>query len=127
MARKVETTLVDDMTGDAADETVRFSLDGVEFEIDLSANNAGVLRDILADYANAGRKVGKPAAVSKAVASGVTRSSMRIHATPLAVRNVSLDSPGLSANAARTTRGSNPRPDTYPSVCESGPLSMSPP
>jgi hypothetical protein len=59
MARKVETTLVDDMTGEAADETVRFGLDGVEFEIDLSANNAGVLRDILADYANAGRKVGK--------------------------------------------------------------------
>ena len=59
MARKVETTLVDDITGDAADETVSFGLDGVEFEIDLSANNAGVLRDILADYANAGRKVGK--------------------------------------------------------------------
>jgi hypothetical protein len=64
MARKVETTLVDDMTGDAADETVSFGLDGVEFEIDLSANNAGVLRDILADYANAGRKVGKRTAGS---------------------------------------------------------------
>jgi hypothetical protein len=47
MARKVETTLVDDMTGDAADETVSFSLDGVEFEIDLSAHNAGILCDIL--------------------------------------------------------------------------------
>jgi hypothetical protein len=64
MARKVETVLVDDMTGDVADETVSFGLDGVEFEIDLSANNAGVLRDILADYANAGRKVGKRPAVS---------------------------------------------------------------
>jgi len=64
MARKVETTLVDDMTGDAADETVSFGLDGVAFEIDLSANNAGVLRDILADYANAGRKVGKRTDVS---------------------------------------------------------------
>ncbi|MGB7795062.1 MAG: Lsr2 family protein [Pseudonocardiaceae bacterium] len=63
MVRKVETTLVDDMTGEAADETVRFGLDGVEFEIDLSANNAGVLRDIVADYANAGRKVGKRIAV----------------------------------------------------------------
>lgn len=48
MARKVETTLVDDMTGDAADETVSFGLDGVEFEIDLSENNAGILRGILA-------------------------------------------------------------------------------
>jgi hypothetical protein len=64
MARKVESTLVDDMTGDPADETVSFGLDGVEFEIDLSENNAGVLRDILADYANAGRKVGKRTAAS---------------------------------------------------------------
>ena len=63
MARKVKTTLVDDMTGEAADETVSFGLDGVEFEIDLSANNAGVLRDILADYADAGRKVGKRTAM----------------------------------------------------------------
>jgi hypothetical protein len=64
MARKVETTLVDDMTGDTADETVSFSLDGVEFEIDLSAHNAGILRDILEDYAKAGRKVGKRTPVS---------------------------------------------------------------
>ncbi|MDT7595675.1 MAG: hypothetical protein QOJ06_1221 [Pseudonocardiales bacterium] len=64
MARKVKATLVDDITGDAAVETVNFGLDGVEFEIDLSANNAGILRDIFADYANAGRKVGKRAAVS---------------------------------------------------------------
>ena len=64
MVRKVKTTLVDDITGDTADETVSFTLDGAEYEIDLSANNAGVLRDILSDYANAGRKVGKAAAVS---------------------------------------------------------------
>ncbi len=64
MVRKVETTLVDDMTGDAADETVSFSLDGIEYEIDLSENNAGVLRDIFVDYANAGRRVGKRTAVS---------------------------------------------------------------
>ena len=64
MLCKVKTTLVDDMTGDTADEKVSFTLDGAEYEIDLSANNAGVLRDILSDYANAGRKVGKAAAVS---------------------------------------------------------------
>jgi hypothetical protein len=64
MAHKVKATLVDDITGDAAVETVNFGLDGVEFEIDLSANNAGILPDIFANYANAGRKVGKRAAVS---------------------------------------------------------------
>ena len=101
MARKVETTLVDDMTGDAADETVRFSLDGVEFEIDLSANNAGVLRDILADYANAGRKVGKPAAVS----NGRSRPS----ATPAGIVSTPLRSahgPAKLAGRCRTVVGS---------------------
>lgn len=56
MARKTIVELVDDLDGSAADETVRFGLDGKELEIDLSANHAGVLRDILSDYVAAGRK-----------------------------------------------------------------------
>jgi hypothetical protein len=101
MARKVETTLVDDMTGEVADETVRFGLDDVEFEIDLSANNAGVLRDILADYANAGRKVGKRTAVS----NGRSRPS----ATPAGIVSTPLRSahgPAKLAGRCRTVVGS---------------------
>jgi hypothetical protein len=35
MAQKVEVSLVDDLSGETADETVSFSLDGVQYEIDL--------------------------------------------------------------------------------------------
>lgn len=59
MAQKVLVELIDDLDGSTAEETVTFGLDGSEMEIDLSANNAGVLRDILGDYVRAGRKVTK--------------------------------------------------------------------
>jgi hypothetical protein len=64
MAQKVITSLIDDVTGEQADETVHFGIDGIEYEIDLTANNAGILRDILADYISAGRKASKTPAGS---------------------------------------------------------------
>jgi hypothetical protein len=57
MARKVQTFLIDDLDGSEADGTIRFGLDGVDYEIDLNAAHAGELRDILASYAAAGRKI----------------------------------------------------------------------
>jgi nucleoid-associated protein Lsr2 len=50
--------LVDDIDGSEADETVSFALDGVEFVIDLSADNAGKLRDTLAEYVGHARRTG---------------------------------------------------------------------
>jgi len=41
MAQKVTVELEDDLDGSPADETVRFGLDGTEYEIDLSEKNAG--------------------------------------------------------------------------------------
>lgn len=59
MAKKVTVTLVDDFDGDGpADETVEFSIDGVSYEIDLSAKNAKKLRDELKQWIDAGRRVG---------------------------------------------------------------------
>ena len=58
MATKVLTTLQDDIDGSAAVETVRFGLDGVEWEIDLSERNANRLRNSLSDFIAHGRKVG---------------------------------------------------------------------
>lgn len=58
MAQKTLVILEDDLDGGAADETVSFSLDGVAYEIDLSAKNAGKLRDGLATYVGSGRRVG---------------------------------------------------------------------
>jgi hypothetical protein len=58
MAQKVEVLLLDDLTGEKADETVSFALDGVQYEIDLSAGNAAKLREGLAPFTEAARKIG---------------------------------------------------------------------
>ena len=47
MAQKVQTLLVDDIDGSAADGTVRFGLDGTDYEIDLNSDHAQALRDAL--------------------------------------------------------------------------------
>jgi nucleoid-associated protein Lsr2 len=59
MARRVEVHLIDDIGGGKADETVRFGLDGVNYEIDLSAKNAGQLRSAFAKYVGAGTRLGR--------------------------------------------------------------------
>lgn len=58
MAQKVTVSLVDDLTGDEADETVSFGLDGKNYEIDLSSRNAEKLRGALADFVAAARRPG---------------------------------------------------------------------
>ena len=47
MAQKVQTLFVDDLDGSEAEGTVRFGLDGTEYEIDLNAKHATQLRDAL--------------------------------------------------------------------------------
>ncbi|MBB1254282.1 histone-like nucleoid-structuring protein Lsr2 [Streptomyces alkaliterrae] len=59
MAQKVQVLLVDDLDGGEADETVTFALDGKSYEIDLNAENAGKLRDALAEFVKAGRRTGR--------------------------------------------------------------------
>jgi Lsr2 len=58
MARKVVVSLIDDSDGKPADETVQFALDGVSYEIDLSAKNAKKLRADLQPWVDAGRRIG---------------------------------------------------------------------
>ncbi|HEX3787646.1 MAG TPA: Lsr2 family protein [Pseudonocardiaceae bacterium] len=58
MAQKVTVTLVDDVDGSQAEETVEFGLDGATYQIDLSGKNAGRLRDALADYVDHARRAG---------------------------------------------------------------------
>jgi hypothetical protein len=58
MAQKVQVLLVDDIDGGSADETVTFGLDGVTYEIDLTAAHATELRDALAQWVGHARKVG---------------------------------------------------------------------
>jgi hypothetical protein len=58
MAQKVQTLFIDDIDGGDADGTVRFALDGAEYEIDLSAKHGDEMRDALRDYIAHARKVG---------------------------------------------------------------------
>ena len=58
MATKVLTTLQDDIDGSDATQTIRFALDGIEYEIDVSDRNANRLRNSLSDFIAHGRKVG---------------------------------------------------------------------
>ena len=57
MAQRVEIQIIDDLDGGRGDETVLFSYEGKQYEIDLSSKNAKKLRDTLGRYASAGRKV----------------------------------------------------------------------
>jgi Lsr2 len=57
VAQKVQTLFIDDLDGSAVEGTVRFGLDGTEYEIDLNAEHAQQLRDALAAYVRAGRRV----------------------------------------------------------------------
>ena len=66
MAQKIQTLFIDDLDGSAAEGTVRFGLDGAEYEIDLNTTHAQELRDTLARYVGAARRVG-----------GATRRSRR--------------------------------------------------
>jgi hypothetical protein len=65
MAQKTVVLLEDDLDGGQADETVTFALDGVSYEMDLSAANAARLRESLAPYVGAGRRIGGRAVVRR--------------------------------------------------------------
>lgn len=62
MAQKTVVTIIDDLDGnelsEGEGETVRFALDGVEYDIDLSSGNAGKLRKALEPYVDSGRRTG---------------------------------------------------------------------
>jgi hypothetical protein len=60
MAQKTIVTLVDDLTGEEAEDisTVEFALDGVTYEIDLNDENAKQLREVFGPYISAARRTG---------------------------------------------------------------------
>ncbi len=58
MAQKITTLFIDDIDGGDAEGTVRFALDGTEYEIDLNAEHSEELRSALGKYVTHARKVG---------------------------------------------------------------------
>lgn len=58
MAQRIQTIFIDDIDGDEAAGTVRFALDGTEYEIDLSTEHADELHTALGKYIGHARKTG---------------------------------------------------------------------
>jgi hypothetical protein len=56
MAQKIHTLFIDDIDGGEADGTVRFGLDGTDYEIDLNAEHTDDLRSALGKYISHARK-----------------------------------------------------------------------
>jgi hypothetical protein len=82
MATMTTVTLVDDLDGSEASESVSFALDGASYEIDLSDGNADKLRNALAGYVASARRVdggrrgpGRPKAAKPAKAGRGPRTA----------------------------------------------------
>ncbi|GGS16684.1 MULTISPECIES: histone-like nucleoid-structuring protein Lsr2 [Actinokineospora] len=76
MAQKVTVSLVDDIDGSEAEETVEFALDGATYQIDLSSKNAERLRSALSDFVDhARRSGGRKRPVGKAAAGRAPRTA----------------------------------------------------
>jgi len=77
MAKKVTTSLRDDLDGGPAAETVHFALGGSEFEIDLSTKNARAFRrqlDPFLEHARRARRFSKSQANRSAASRRRTNS-----------------------------------------------------
>lgn len=92
--RKTIVVLEDDLDGSKADETLNFSVDGAEYEIDLTSEHANELRSALSRYTNAARRTSgaRGRAAARKTTTGGTDSK--------AIRQWALDN-GLQVN----TRG----------------------
>ena len=97
MARKTRIVLIDDINGELGDETIKFGLDGIDYEIDLSSENAAKLREVLDPWIQAGLPLLIPAGFPMPPRSGLGRgnkicryqkrdASLRKYAPPTTVR-----------------------------------------
>lgn len=80
MATRTMITLEDDLDGGPAEETVRFALGAAEYEIDLSAANAGRLRTHLAPFTEHARKLGRGQLARPGRTSAARRGSAQVRA-----------------------------------------------
>lgn len=75
MAQKVQTLFIDDIDGGAAEGTVRFGLDGTDYEIDLSGEHNDELHKTLERYIAHARKVGGASARPAVTVAGALAAS----------------------------------------------------
>jgi hypothetical protein len=81
MAQKIQTLFIDDIDGGEAEGTVRFGLDGTEYEIDLNSKHSEELHAALANYVaharKAGRTAGRGARGRRAAAQAIDTGKVR--------------------------------------------------
>ncbi|MCA1822580.1 MAG: Lsr2 family protein [Pseudonocardiaceae bacterium] len=96
MAQKTIVTLVDDLTGEVAENisTVEFALDGRAYELDLTDENSAKLHDALSEYVKAARKIG-----------GRRRSGARPGRASKTTGKTSGHAPGYSRETLKSIRG----------------------
>lgn len=82
MATITTTTLVDDLDGSEAADTVAFALDGVAYEIDLNEENAEKLRDALAGYVAGARRVDGGRRIGRAKAAKAVKPARGSRTAP---------------------------------------------
>lgn len=73
MAQQITVRLTDDIDGSEATETVRFSLDGVWYEIDLNPANAEKIREVLGEWTRCARRTGAAPSRSAGETAGRAR------------------------------------------------------
>ena len=57
MAQKVITEFIDDIDGSAAERTFTFAVDGINYEIDLSAENIAEFNSAIGGFVESARKI----------------------------------------------------------------------
>ena len=105
MAQRIQTLLIDDLDGGEAAGTVRFGLDGTEYEIDLSAAHYDARRKALQHYVAHARRTGgtaRTAARSRRGSAAVDTAKVREWAKSRASRS-------RTAAASRPTSSSSTR------------------
>jgi hypothetical protein len=84
MAQRVITTLEDDLDGTEASETITFSLDGAEYEIDLNETNARELRTAMSKYTSVSRKSAARGRLARRAGTGGAKDTKAIRAWAIA-------------------------------------------
>jgi hypothetical protein len=108
MAQKVTVALEDDLDGGPADETVRFAIDGTDYEIDLRASHADAFRKQLAPYIEHARRARRsqprrPGVLRPAGTTPVTSGPGRKTAASSSVSAAASRPAWQSSTAPRTT------------------------
>ncbi|MDT7745384.1 MAG: hypothetical protein QOE59_4462 [Actinomycetota bacterium] len=101
MAQKTVVSFIDDLDGESeAEGTVPFSLDGVDYEIDLTEENAEDLREIFAPYIAAARRTGG----RRASGGGRSRSGSSSSSASSSSRSGSGSGSGIAARSRQALK-----------------------